>query len=47
MTDSDKDWPEVVRNSRKVRRMWAQMSHTLGWEGVDTQIDRNFYKAMV
>ena len=33
LQEADDNWPALVRNLRKARRKWAQMTRVLGREG--------------
>ena len=47
LSASDDDWLEVIRNLRRARQKWAQLSRVLVQEGVDAQISGMFYIAVV
>ena len=46
MTANKKDWPEVVGNLGKARRIWGRLSRVLGREGAGPKVSRAFYTAV-
>ena len=47
LTASYDNWPEVVGNLGKARKLWARMSRIIGQKGADPRTLRNFYKVVV
>ena len=43
---TDDDWPAVVGNLGKARRIWGRLSRVLGREGADPKVSRAFYIAV-
>ena len=47
LTAFDDDWPAVVRNIRKARKIWTRLSRILLREGVNIGLSGMFCKAVV
>ena len=47
LTASDDDWPAVVKNLRKEKKKWAQLTRILGWEGSNMRVLGTYPKAVV
>ena len=43
LTATDNNWPAVVGNLGKARRIWGRLSRMLGREGADPKVSRAFY----
>ena len=41
------DWPEVVRNLKKVRAVWRRMMTILSREGAEPRVSGFFFKAVI
>ena len=44
---SDDDWPELLRNTRKVIQVWGRIKKLLWREGAETAVSAKFYRAIV
>ena len=42
MTEGDDDWPEVVGNLQKTRKIWGQLLRILSWERADLKSSGHF-----
>ena len=47
LTAIDNDWPEVIINLQKARKIWARLSRILVWEGADTRVSGSFNLTIV
>ena len=47
LTAIDNDWPEVIINLQKARKIWAILSRILVQEGADTRVLGSFYLTIV
>ena len=46
MTVNDEDWPAVVRNLGKARRIWGRFTRVLGRKGAYPKVSQAFYTAV-
>ena len=46
MTEGDADWPGVVGNLQKARKIWRKLSQILSREGADPKVSGNIFKAV-
>ena len=47
MKAGDDDWPAVVGNLVKARKIWARLSRSLSLEGAEKRVSGNLFKAVV
>ena len=47
ITEGDDDWPEVVGNLGKARKIWGRMQRILSREGANKRVSGNFFQAVV
>ena len=47
MTAGDNDWPAVVVNLVKARKIWGRLTRILSREGADKRVSGTFFKALV
>ena len=47
LTAADENWPELVGNLRKAKKIWARMERMLGQEGARPRVSGMFFKAVV
>ena len=47
LTAADDNWPEVVENLCKARKIWARLARILGWEGASPRVSGIFFKSIV
>ena len=47
LDQSDDDWPSVLQNVGKARRVWSQLGKLLWREGVEPRVPNMFYWAVV
>ena len=47
MTAGDDDWPAVVGNPQRRRKIWGPLLRILSREGADPKVSGHFFKALV
>ena len=47
LEQSDKNWPEVLRNISKERQLWGRLGKILWRKGAEPTVSEKFYRAVV